>query len=205
METQMGKLRESKLNMQMLQSMKHTNIAIQNLGFKISGGDSIMLDLVEADSDAQAMQNTLSSSFSEDDDHYDLDAELTLMLSEDALVATRSKAHAKITLVEPLVLTHMPSATQMDQKPPDEPPSGPEKDFAQGEALVVNMMTPVVTMYPRKDPPTKMKSRGGPTQKTALETAPEFYLLFLQEQIKDIIIITAPETASETRESVLEA
>jgi hypothetical protein len=52
------------------------------------------------------MQNTLSSSFSEDDDHYDLEAELALMLSEDALVATRSKAHAKITLVEPLVHTH---------------------------------------------------------------------------------------------------
>lgn len=137
MEAQMDKLRESKLNMQMLRSMKHTNAALQNLGFKISDADSIMLDLEEADSDAQAMQNTLSSSFSEDDDQCDLEAELTLMLSEDALVATRSRAHAKIALAAPLVHTHMPSVvnqvTQPDQRPPDEPPSGPE--LAQVEAL----------------------------------------------------------------------
>jgi hypothetical protein len=180
----------------MLQSMKHTNMALQNLGFKISDADSIMLDLEEADSDAQAMQNTLSSSFGEDDDHCDLEAELALMLSEDALVATRSKAHAKISLVEPLVHTHMPSVTnqltQLDQRPPDDPPSGPEKEIAQGEALAVSMVTPVVTMYPRKDPPTKTKARGRPAQKTALETAPE-----------------TPETETpetpETREAVPEA
>jgi hypothetical protein len=175
METQMDKLRESKLNMQMLQSMKHTNMALQNLGFKISDADSIMLDLEEADSDAQAMQNTLSSSFYEDDDHCDLEAELALMLSEDALVATRSKAHAKITLVEPPVHTHMPTVinqiTQLDQRPPDEPPSGPELAQAEGpgagealragEALAVSMVTPVATMYPRKDPPPKIKARRG--------------------------------------------
>ena len=187
METQMDKLRESKLNMQMLQSMKHTNMALQNLGFKISDADSIMLDLEEADSDAQAMQNTLSSSFYEDDDHCDLEAELALMLSEDALVATRSKAHAKITLVEPPVHTHMPTVinqiTQLDQRPPDEPPSGPELAQAEGpgagealragEALAVSMVTPVATMYPRKDPPPKIKARNRPARKTALETAPE--------------------------------
>jgi hypothetical protein len=186
METQMDKLRESKLNMQMLQSMKHTNMALQNLGFKISDADSIMLDLEEADSDAQAMQNTLSSSFYEDDDHCDLEAELALMLSEDALVATRSKAHAKITLVEPPVHTHMPTVinqiTQLDQRPPDEPPSGPELAQAEGpgagealragEALAVSMVTPVATMYPRKDPP-KIKARSRPARKTLLETAPE--------------------------------
>jgi len=182
METQMDKLRESKLNMQMLQSMKHTNMALQNLGFKISDADSIMLDLEEADSDAQAMQNTLSSSFYEDDDHCDLEAELALMLSEDALVATRSKTHAKITPVH----THMPTVinhvTQLDQRPPDEPPSGPELAQAEGpgagealcagEALAVSMVTPVATMYPRKDPP-KIKARNRPARKTPLETAPE--------------------------------
>lgn len=188
MEAQMDKLRESKLNMQMLRSMKHTNAALQNLGFKISDADSIMLDLEEADSDAQAMQNTLSSSsFSEDDDQCDLEAELTLMLSEDALVATRSRAHAKIALAAPLVHTHMPSVvnqvTQPDQRPPDEPPSGPElaqvealhtgEALRAGEALAVSMVTPVVTMYPRKDPPPKMRARARPARQTALETAPE--------------------------------
>jgi hypothetical protein len=142
------------------------------------------------------MQNTLSSSFSEDDDHYDLEAELALMLSEDALVATRSKAHAKITLVEPLVHTHMPSVTQMDQRPPDEPPSGPEKEIAQVEALAVNVVTPVMTMYTGKDPPTKIKARGRPAQKTALETAPESPSETAPE---------TSETAPETREAVPEA
>ena len=68
METQMDKLRESKLNMQMLQSMKHTNIALQNIGLKVSDADAIMLDLEEAQSDAQDLQNSLSSSFANDDD-----------------------------------------------------------------------------------------------------------------------------------------
>ena len=48
MEQQMNKLSELKLNMQMLQSMKHTNMALQNVCFKISNADAIMEDLEES-------------------------------------------------------------------------------------------------------------------------------------------------------------
>lgn len=163
MEMQMDKLRESKLNMQMLQSMKHTNIALQNIGLKVSDADAIMLDLEEAQSDAQDLQNSLSSSFANDDDisHLDLEAELRLMLSDDALVATqpRSKAIIQPAPAEDAALL-LPTVAQSTSKPPDEPPDATEVEalaeaVTEGSSAVLDVVytdavAPVSTMKPTK-------------------------------------------------------
>ena len=137
MEQQMNKLSESKLNMQMLQSMKHTNMALQNLGFKISDADAIMEDLEESNRDAKDMQMTLSSTFGDDDylSQTDLEAELALMLGDDALTATRAHVEQHRpparrqpeAPAEPAVLVEMPQvAVHMGDKPDDPPAAGPE-------------------------------------------------------------------------------
>lgn len=134
MQMQMDKLRESKLNMQMLESMKHTNQALQNLGFKISDADAIMEDLEESNRDARDMQSTLSSNFSDDEyfSQTDLEAELALMLGDDALVATRTHADAPAQRApeapsQPAVLVHMPQvAVSMGDGSDDPPPGAPE-------------------------------------------------------------------------------
>jgi len=125
MDAQMDKLRESELNRQMLLSMKHTNIALQNIGLKVSDADAIMLDLDEAQSDARDVQNSMSSSFANDEEQFDLEAELTLMLSEDALLATQPKNKAPANtkpMPVPDTTLLLPEVAQSTGKPPDEPP-----------------------------------------------------------------------------------
>jgi len=169
MEMQMDKLRESKLNMQMLQSMKHTNIALQNIGLKVSDADAIMLDLEEAQSDAQDVQNCLASSFADDDiSHLDLEAELTLMLSDDALqpMQPRNKA-PPIIQAAPVHDNelHMPTVAQSTSHPPDEPPGATEAEASSAVSAVVytDAVTPVSTMNPTKPAkPAKMKVRKQP-------------------------------------------
>lgn len=191
MEQQMEKLRESKLNMHMLQSMQHTNIALQNLGFKISDADTIMMDLEEAHADAQTMQNSLSSTFADEDDlsEYGLEEELALMLSDDALMAThtgKTRPSARPAVVEPHVELHMPAAAPAGQKPPDEPPSGaesaaesaaeaPRAEAAQ-DAVQTEAVAPKSTMYGAKK--KKARARAEPESdsaalEAALEAAPE--------------------------------
>ena len=75
-------------------AMKHTNIALQNIGLKVSDADAIMLDLDEAQSDIQDVQNSMSSSFANDEDQFDLEAELNLMLSDDPLLALQPQKKA---------------------------------------------------------------------------------------------------------------
>jgi len=153
MEQQMNKLSESKLNMQMLQSMKHTNMALQNLGFKISDADAIMDDLEESNRDARDMQITLSSGFGDDDylSQTDLEAELALMLGDDALMATRSHIEQHRpparrqpeTPAEPAVLVEMPQvAVHMGDKPDDPPGAGPEAPAAEAPAAEASTEAP---------------------------------------------------------------
>lgn len=89
MEQNLETLRQSQLNQNMLQSMKHTTDALQTLGLKVSDADHIMLDLEESTGDIAIMQNAMSSSWSDAElSQEDLDAELELILSDDALCPT---------------------------------------------------------------------------------------------------------------------
>jgi hypothetical protein len=65
--------------------MRHTSDALQTVGLKVGDADHIMLDMEESASDLNAMQNVLSTSFADDLSQEDLDAELELVLSDDAL------------------------------------------------------------------------------------------------------------------------
>jgi len=86
MEQNLETLRQSQLNQNMLLSMKHTSDALQTLGLKVSDADTIMLDLEESTGDTNALQTALSAGFMDADwTQEDLDAELELILSEDAL------------------------------------------------------------------------------------------------------------------------
>ena len=88
MEQHLETLRQSQLNQNMLLSMKHTSDALQTLGLKVSDADNIMLDLEDTTSDSQALTTSLSSNFMDHALSYDdLEAELALMMSEDALCA----------------------------------------------------------------------------------------------------------------------
>lgn len=164
MEQQMDKLRESKLNMQMLKSMKDTNIALQNLGFKISDADTIMEDLEESNRDAKDMQVTLSSTFGDDEyfSQTDLEAELQLMLGDDALTATRihidppAKKQVE-TPAEPPVHVQVPQvAVHMGDKPDDPPSTGPETHAVANPETPQGLVAPASSMYPAP----KIRARG---------------------------------------------
>ena len=92
MEQNLETLRQSQLNQNMLQSMKHTTDALQTLGFKVQDADSVLLDLEDVTSDTNALQSALSSGFDTDWSLEDLDAELELVLSDDALCAATPKS-----------------------------------------------------------------------------------------------------------------
>lgn len=155
MEMQMEKLRESKLNMQMLQSMKHTNIALQNIGLKVSDADAIMLDLEEAHSDANAVQNTMSA-FEDDQDisAVDLEAELAQMLSEYALEPPQLAETPRAGRVSVVPQLQLPEVARSMGMPPDEPPHAAEA--AQLDVVYTDAVTPVSTMEGVK----KKKVRG---------------------------------------------
>ncbi len=83
MEKQLEALRQSQLNKHMLLSMKHTSEALQTMDMKVSDADNIMLDLEESNSDINALQYSLSSSFVDDNmTETDLSDELALILSD---------------------------------------------------------------------------------------------------------------------------
>ena len=89
MEQHMETLQQSQLNQTMLVSMKHTTNALQTMGLQVAEADNIMIDLEEHTGDLNALQNTLASSIHGDNEfsQTDLEDELALMLSEDALCA----------------------------------------------------------------------------------------------------------------------
>lgn len=92
MEQHMETLRQSQLNQTMLVSMKHTTHALQTMGLQVAEADNIMIDLEEHTGDLNALQNTLASSINGDNEfsQTDLEDELALMLSEDALCAMQA-------------------------------------------------------------------------------------------------------------------
>jgi hypothetical protein len=86
MQANLETLRQSQLNQNMLLSMKHTTDALQTLGLNVRDADSIMLDMEDATGDTQALQSALSSGWTDNDlSPEDLEAELELLLSDDAL------------------------------------------------------------------------------------------------------------------------
>ena len=100
LESHKDQIETSKLNQTLLHSMKHTNIAMKSLGVNISDADNIMLDLEDTTSELGELQSTLSTKMSSDIDDVELEEELQLMLSEDAMsfqyAKTRpSKTNAK--------------------------------------------------------------------------------------------------------------
>ena len=72
--------------------MKHTTDALQTMGLKVAEADNIMIDLEEHTGDLNAVQNTLASSIHTDYDltQEDLENELALMLSDDAMCAVHT-------------------------------------------------------------------------------------------------------------------
>ena len=93
MEQHLETLKQSQLNQSMMTSMKHTTDALQTLGLNVADADNIMLDLEENTHDLQAMQSTLSQNFTDVDfSAADLESELELMLSDDALCAVTLKS-----------------------------------------------------------------------------------------------------------------
>ena len=174
MEMQMDKLRESKLNMQMLQSMKHTNMALQNIGLKVSDADAIMLDLEEAQSDARDVQNSLALSFTDDDSNFDLEAELQLMLSDDALLPMQPKNKAPAVIKTAPVHDDellMPTVAQSIDQPPDEPPgaTAAEASSAVLDVVYTEAVTPVSTMHPTRPAKPVAKTKVRKQQAAALQ------------------------------------
>ena len=86
MQKQLETLRQSQLNQNMLQSMKHTSEALQTMGLKVTDADNIMLDLEDSTSDINSLTTTLGSSFASTEiTDGDLSKELELILSDDNL------------------------------------------------------------------------------------------------------------------------
>ena len=123
MEQNLETLRQSQLNQNMLLSMRHTSDALQMLGLKVTDADNIMLDLEESTGDINALQGMLSSGFDAELTQEDLDAELELVLSDDALCAYRRPARP----AEPPAKAQEapPELPQIEEEPEPEPEPEP--------------------------------------------------------------------------------
>ena len=91
LENHKDQIETSKLNQTLLNSMKHTNNAMKSLGVNISDADNIMLDLEDASSELGQLQSTLSTNIHNDIDEIELEQELQLMLSDDAMSLQQAK------------------------------------------------------------------------------------------------------------------
>jgi len=128
MEQNLETLRQSQLNQNMLLSMKHTTDALQTLGLKVSDADNIMLDLEESTGDITSMQNALSGSWSDADlSPEDLEAELELILSDDALcpTAVARRKHSESTV---LIKPEVKQAEFQQPEPPQQESQQQESD-----------------------------------------------------------------------------
>tara|TARA_B100001540_G_scaffold298685_1_gene302435 strand:- start:725 stop:1369 length:645 start_codon:yes stop_codon:yes gene_type:complete len=85
LENHKEQIETSKLNQTLLNSMKQTNNAMKSLGVNVSDADNIMLDLEEASTELGQLQSTLASNTNDDVDDTELEQELELMLSENAM------------------------------------------------------------------------------------------------------------------------
>ena len=126
MEQHLETLKQSQLNQTMMTSMKHTTDALQTLGLNVSDADNIMLDLEESSSDLKDMQSTLSQSIGDVDfSTDDLDAELEMMLSDDALCPlafTASSASTVSSKKETLLPMPTPAQSNSISSRKDDPP-----------------------------------------------------------------------------------
>ena len=121
MEQHLETLKQSQLNQSMMSSMKQTTDALQTLGLKIEDADSIMLDLEDNTNELNTMQSTLAQNFTDYDFSADeLESELELMLSEDALcpVTKAPAAHAAVPKLNLEVQVTEASTHQDDTMPP---------------------------------------------------------------------------------------
>ena len=127
MEQNLETLRQSQLNQNMLLSMKHTTDALQTLGLKVSDADNIMLDLEESTGDINALQSALSTGFDADLSQEDLDAELELVLSDDALCPAAYKRPARAPKSAPAEepATAEPAQEQAQEQAQAEPATEP--------------------------------------------------------------------------------
>lgn len=138
MEQHLETLKQSQLNQSMMSSMKQTTDALQTLGLKIEDADSIMLDLEDNTHDLNAMQSTLGQNFTDYDFSADeLESELELMLSEDALcpVAKAPAAHVAIPKLNPVVQVTEASTHQDNSVPP--PGAAPMIEAGQVEQITI--------------------------------------------------------------------
>jgi hypothetical protein len=146
MEQHLETLRQSQLNQNMLMSMKHTSDALQTLGLKVSDADNIMLDLEDTTSDSHALTTTLSTNFMEHTLSYDdLEAELALMMSEDALCA--------VPLQQPTA-ARVAAAPEPAPKPTAEPapePAAPAPEPAPEPAAPAPAALPALLPIPEGD------------------------------------------------------
>jgi hypothetical protein len=142
MQANLETLRQSQLNQNMLLSMKHTTDALQTLGLNVRDADSIMLEMEDATGDTQALQSALSSGWTDSDlSPEDLEAELELLLSDDALCP--SAVPRRRTPVAQQNLEHghaTDSAPAADSAPADSAPadSASATDSAEEAAKVTH-------------------------------------------------------------------
>jgi len=136
MEHHLETLRQSQLNQTMMTSMKQTTDALQTLGLNVTDADNIMFDLEESSSDLKDMQSTLSQNVGDVDfSADDLDAELEMMLSDDALcplaLSTSVPTARKETLLP--IPTPPQSVSVSDSKKDDPPPPDATLEKVQPE------------------------------------------------------------------------
>jgi hypothetical protein len=128
MEQNLETLRQSQLNQNMLLSMRHTTDALQTLGLKVSDADNIMLDLEESTGDLNALQTALSSGFEADLTQEDLEAELELVLSDDALCPAAFKRPKAAAAVEAAAVPQQAGEPRQEPAPEPKPEREPEPE-----------------------------------------------------------------------------
>lgn len=125
MEQHLETLKQSQLNQTVMTSMKHTTDALQTLGLNVADADNIMFDLEESSSDLKDMQSALSQNIGDVDFSVDdLDAELEMMLSDDALCPLALASSVSSTQKQTLLPMPTPaqSASVNDSRKDDPPP-----------------------------------------------------------------------------------
>lgn len=138
MQHHLDTLRQSKLNQSMLQSMKHTNDALQTLGLKITDADAIMIDLEDSVQDASSLQTSLATPF---DSHVssdlDMQEELDVLLSEDPYALPPIDASKQSQRPEPPPRIQRPHDLQsVDDTALDQGPDPPDDSLQQQTTAV---------------------------------------------------------------------
>lgn len=129
MQKQLETLRQSQLNQNMLQSMKHTSDALQTMGMKISDADNIMLDFEDTASESNSLSKSMSMSLTDSDvTEQDLYDELDLILADEDIEGgfLRQPAHK----LPPVPDNLRPLPDKLPRLPDKLPPLQEEEDIA---------------------------------------------------------------------------